>query len=182
MARIAIFVAASAAVTLLSRRPLRAPRSHGFFRFFAFEFLIGLVLWNAPSWFVEPFSARQIVSWCLLTVSLALAIEGFRLLSRLGKPARDAARDKNFGIENTTVLVTVSLYRFIRHPLYASLLAGAWGAFLKRPSAVGAGLALAASGFLVATAVVEERENLRAFGPAYAMYMKTTRRFVPFLF
>ena len=76
----------------------------------------------------------------------------------------------------------MSVYRFIRHPMYASVLALVWGVFLKGTSAIGLGLALGASGFLVATAVAEERgENLARFGAAYAAYMRTTRRFVPFL-
>jgi protein-S-isoprenylcysteine O-methyltransferase Ste14 len=43
-------------------------------------------------------------------------------------------------------------------------------------------LAPITSGFLIATAVAEERENLASFGAPYAAYMKRTRRFVPFLF
>lgn len=42
-------------------------------------------------------------------------------------------------------------------------------------------LALGASGFLIAAAVAEERENLQRFGPDYAAYLKRTRRFVPVL-
>ena len=52
----------------------------------------------------------------------------------------------------------------------------------KNMSATSVGLTVAASGFLVATAIVEESENLRFFGESYAADMKTTRRFVPYLF
>lgn len=192
MVRVGIFAAASAAITLLSWRSLRAPRSHGFYRFFALELLLTLVLLNVPHWFGEPLTVRQIVSWSLLATSLGLAIEGFRLLRRIGKLAREATAATNLAdrlglaallaSENTTALVTVGAYKFIRHPLYASLLAGAWGACLKHPSGISVGLALGASGFLVATAVAEERENLARFGAAYAAYMRSTRRFVPFVF
>ena len=181
MMRAAIFIAASAAIVLLSWRSLRVPRSHGFFRFFAFEILAALILLNAPYWFREPLSPRQIVSWFLLVASAGLAIEAFRLLRVIGKPAREAARSANLPFENTTALVTAGAYRFIRHPMYASLLALGLGACLKHPSAIGVALALGASGFLAATSVVEERENLARFGAGYAAYMKTTRRFVPFL-
>jgi len=34
----------------------------------------------------------------------------------------------------------------------------------------------------VATAKVEERKNIRFFGPVYEAYMKRTRMFIPFLF
>jgi len=54
----------------------------------------------------------------------------------------------------------------------------------KAPMATSFGLrlALGASGFFIATAIAEERENLVGFGAAYAGYMKRTRRFIPFLF
>jgi protein-S-isoprenylcysteine O-methyltransferase Ste14 len=177
----AIFAVASAGVVLLSRRSLGARRSHGFYRFFAFEFLLALILLNAPWWFDEPLSPRQLASWLLLAIALALAVESFRLLRRIGRPMREADREANLPFENTTALVTVGAYRFIRHPMYASLLALAWGAFLKHPSAAGAALAGAVTLFLTATAAAEERENLRTFGAAYAAYRKTTRRFIPFL-
>jgi len=183
LVRIAIFVAASAAIIRLSWRPLRDLRSHGFYRFFAFELLSALILLNVPVWFRDPLSARQLVSWFLGAVSIGLAIEGFRLLRAIGRPAPTAARSTNLAFENTTTLVTVGAYRWIRHPLYASLLALVWCAYLKDPLAIGGiVLAVGASGFLTATAVAEERENLASFGAPYAAYMKRTRRFVPFVF
>jgi len=176
-------LAASAAIIRLSWRPLRDLRSHGFYRFFAFELMSALILLNVPMWFRDPLSARQLVSWFLGAASIGLAIEGFRLLRAIGRPAPIAARSANLSFENTTTLVTVGAYRFIRHPLYASLLALVWCAYLKNPFAiVGIVLTPIASGFLIATAVAEERENLASFGAAYTAYMKHTRRFVPFLF
>jgi protein-S-isoprenylcysteine O-methyltransferase Ste14 len=181
--RVAIFLAASAAVAQLSWRSLRDLRSHGFYRFFAFELLSALILLNAPMWFRDPLSARQLVSWFLGAASIGLAIDGFRPLRLIGRPMPTAARSTDLPFENTTTLVTVGAYRFIRHPLYASLLALVWCACLKNPFAVDSiVLALGASGFLIATAIAEERENLVRFGAAYADYMKRTRRFVPFLF
>jgi protein-S-isoprenylcysteine O-methyltransferase Ste14 len=183
LVRVAIFFAASAAIIQLSWRSLRDLRSHGFYRFFAFELLSALILLNAPGWFRDPLSVRQLLSWFLGAASIGLAIEGFRLLRVIGRPAPTAARSTNLTFENTTALVAVGAYRLIRHPLYASLLALVWCAYLKNPFAIGGiVLALSASGFLIATSVAEERENLARFGAAYAAYMKRTRRFVPFLF
>ena len=183
MVRLALFFAGSAAIIKLSWRSLRDLRSHGFYRFFAFELLLALVLENVRVWFCNPLSPRQLFSWLLGATSIALAIEGFRLLRVVGRPSPATTRSTNLGFENTTTLVTVGAYRFIRHPLYASLLALAWCAYLKSPlTASSIALALSATGFLVATSVAEERENLVRFGAAYAAYMKRTRRFVPFLF
>jgi protein-S-isoprenylcysteine O-methyltransferase Ste14 len=183
MLRVAIFLVASGAIFPLSRRSLREWRTHGFYRFFAFESLLALIVLNAPVWFRDPFCARQIAAWLLGAVSIGLAIEGFRLLRVVGRPAPSAAPSANLGFENTTRLVTVGAYRWIRHPLYASLLALAWGAYLKDPLGIGSiALAVGSSGFLAATAMAEERENTARFGADYAGYMKRTWRFIPFLF
>ncbi len=172
--RLALFVVLSIPIVVLSWRSLRDPRLHGFFRFFAFECLLALVLINVSGWFHNPFSPQQIVSWALLIVSLFLAIHSFSLLHAIGRPQG--------AIENTTVLVRRGAYRLIRHPLYSSLLCLGWGAFFKQVSLVGGLLALVATVSLYATARVEEEECLRKFGDEYATYMRTTRRFIPFLF
>ena len=183
MVQLALFLAGSAAILWLSWRSLRNLRSHGFYRFFAFELISALIVLNAPVWFRDPLSARQLVSWLLGAASIGLAIEGFRLLRLIGRPSAAAACATNLGFENTTSLVTVGAYRFIRHPLYASLLALAWCAYLKNPLPISRiVMALSATGFLVATSVAEEKENLARFGAAYKAYMQRTRRFVPFLF
>jgi protein-S-isoprenylcysteine O-methyltransferase Ste14 len=85
------------------------------------------------------------------------------------------------GIDNTTVLLKQGAYKYIRHPLYGSLLLLGWGVFLKNVSLVSIILVLVASGFLVGMAKVEEKENLRKFGSDYASYIKTTKMFFPFL-
>lgn len=174
MVRLIVFVILSLGIVRFSWPSLRDPRSHGFFRFFAFEFLLGLILLNLGHWFRHPFSPLQILSWILLTSSALLAAHGFCLLRRVGRPSGS--------FEDTTVLVTQGAYRYIRHPLYASLLFLGWGAFCKDPSLLSSTVVLVASAFLFATARAEEAENLSRFGPGYADYMKTTRMFIPFLF
>ncbi len=174
MIRLGVFLVVSTGLLLYSLPSLRDRRSHGFFRFFAWEAILALVLLNAPAWFRRPFSTGQIISWLLLLGSILLAIHGFWLLRSVGHPQGT--------IEATTCLVRVGAYRYIRHPLYASLLLLAWGAFFKNVSLSGGLLALLASLCLYATARAEEGEMLRKFGEEYAGYMRSTRRFVPFLF
>jgi len=174
MLRLAIFVVVSIPIVGVSWRSLRNPRSHGFYRFFAFEFVLVLILLNVPWWFRDPLCARQLVSWLFLLISFLLPVYGFYLLRMIGRPKG--------GIERTTALVTVGIYKYIRHPLYASLLYGACGVFLKDPSLLGGILALATSTFAFATARVEETEMLLKFGADYTAYMKRTTRFVPFVF
>jgi protein-S-isoprenylcysteine O-methyltransferase Ste14 len=85
--------------------------------------------------------------------------------------------------ENTTQLVTTGAYRWIRHPLYASLLALALCAYMKNPfGRWSILLALGAASLLWATAAAEEKENLQRFGVVYSRYMRSTKRFIPFVF
>ena len=174
MIQVLVFAAGSVAIVWVSWSSLREPRGHGFFRFFAFEAILALTALNLPFWFHDPFSLQQIVSWVLLSAALVLVVHGFWLLRVVGKPTDS--------IEQTTKLVAVGAYRYIRHPLYSSLLWLTWGAFLKHPSPLGGILGLMASVFLFVTARVEEAENLHKFDSAYAEYMKRTRMFIPFLF
>lgn len=182
MIRAAAFALASAGIVWLSWRSLHSPRSHGFYRFFAFEFIAALIALNAPFWFRDPLAPRQLVAWLLLFGSIWPALVGLRLLQTRGRPSDEASDPAKLAFEKTTALVSTGMYRFIRHPMYASLLALAWGAALKDLSAMSVALALAASLSLLATALAEERENLAFFGSSYADYMKTSRRFIPFLF
>lgn len=177
-----IFALVTVVIVYVSGRSLLDVRSHGFYRAFAWEAMLVVILLNVDAWFRDPLSWHQLVSWPLLFVSGWLVVQSTVSLRRRGKP--DPQRDDAhlIGIEKTTALVTVGAYRFIRHPMYSSLLFLAWGSFFKAPSRA-AGLAAAAGSlFLLATAKVEERENLRYFGRAYADYMKQTKLFVPFLF
>lgn len=181
MIRIAVFAVASVPIIWVSRRSLRHPSSHGFSRFFAFEATLALILLNAPHWFAHPFGVRQLASWFLLSVSLLLVVWGFVLLRRLGGFSPTAEASPTFDWENTGRLVTTGIYRYIRHPMYSSLLFLAWGAVLKSVTIGTLLLGAAASLALAATAKTEEAENVARFGQEYRDYMTRTRRFVPFL-
>ena len=172
--KIAIFLACSAFLLWYSWKPLKDIRAHGFFRFFAWEAMIALILLNVDVWFRDPFSPLQIVSWILLLICVALVIHGFYLLRVIGKPQGD--------FEQTTVLVKRGAYKLIRHPLYSSLLFMAWGAFLKDISISSIILVVIATAFLVLTARTEEKENVSKFGQPYNDYIKETRMFIPFIF
>ena len=158
------------------------PHSHGFYRFFAWEAILALVLLNFPHWVINPFSVHQLISWLLLIISIFLVVHGVHLLRVIGKPDRNRSDAELLEFEKTTHLVTVGVYQYIRHPLYASLLFLAWGAFLKQPSFPGIFLAISATIFLLLTAKNDEAECLQHFGDAYQTYMLGTKRFIPFLF
>jgi protein-S-isoprenylcysteine O-methyltransferase Ste14 len=180
-ARVVAFLLGLAGLVYASRASLVRPRSHGFYRFFAWVAILGLAALNIDVWFRAPFSWHQLVSWVLLFFAAFWVIAGALLLKLRGRA--DGTRDDvPLAFEKTTALVTTGVYRYVRHPMYSSLLFLAWGIFLKAPTWLGGLLALAATLSLVAAARIEEAENLRYFGEAYRAYMKQTKRFVPFFF
>jgi protein-S-isoprenylcysteine O-methyltransferase Ste14 len=166
----------------ISRKSLRVVRSHGFYRFFAFEAMLAMVLVNRPLWFVAPCSTSQIVSWILLTLSLILAGLGLYEIRVAGRPSSQRKDDTLFSFEKTLHLVTSGIYRYVRHPMYSSLLFLAWGTFLKDLSWLSVFLVIVTSLFLFATAKADEVECVRYFGSAYDQYKSRTKMFVPYLF
>ena len=176
-----IFCAASAALLYISRRALRNPNSHGFFRFFAWECILGLALLNSGVETTNPFAPDQLLSTLLLITSLVLVIHAWVLLVRIGKPTRERADRALFGFERTSSLVTTGAFKYIRHPMYASLIFLAWGELLKQVSWFGVGLLLLTLLFLWLTAQRDEEECLAHFGAEYRCYMQNTKRFIPFL-
>jgi len=177
-----VFVIVSLIIAWFTRGSLRNRRSHGFFRFFAFTSVLGIILLNIDFWFQNPFAPRQVISWIFLCTSLFLAIHGFWLLRKIGKPDSSITDSTRLDIEKTTHLVETGAYRLIRHPLYASLLYFGWGAFLKHTSALAGLLGIILTVAVILTARVEEQENIENFGPEYIDYMKRTKRFLPFLY
>ncbi len=181
--QIVAFAALSVPIAFVSRASLRAPGSHGFFRFFAWEFILALVLLDIAVWFRDPFSWYQVISWVLLVVCFVPLVLGVRTLTTRGRPVERRADDASLlAFEKTSTLVTTGIYHYIRHPLYSSLLILAWGVFFKDPSLPGGLLGAAATLALIATAKADEAECTRFFGPAYTAYKQQTRMFVPFLF
>jgi protein-S-isoprenylcysteine O-methyltransferase Ste14 len=167
----------------ISRNSLRKPGSHGFHRFFAWELIWGLFLLNVDFWFYNPLAWNQIIAWTLLFASVIPLGFGVSALTSHGKPTASRENDPSLlAFEKTSQLVTSGIYKYIRHPLYSSLLLLTWGAFFKNLSAAGFVLAIAATVFLVLTAKADEAECIQFFGSEYQNYMKHTKRFIPFLF
>ncbi len=55
------FSLASLALFLISITSLRRPGSHGFYRFFAWETILGMFVLNLPGWFANPFAWHQVI-------------------------------------------------------------------------------------------------------------------------
>lgn len=178
-----IFAVGSLLILAISWKSLHHPRSHGFYRFFAWELILALFLLNARFWFSKPFAWNQIIAWSLLLLCLIPLAFGVHSLRTRGKPANQREGDPALlAFEKTTTLVTSGIYHYIRHPLYSSLFLLTWGIFFKAPSSLGMILAVMATFFLIATAKADEMECTQFFGAPYEEYMRHTKRFVPYIF
>ncbi len=177
------FVLGSVVIIYISRKSLGSPQSHGFYRFLAWECILGLFLLNVRFWLVEPFAWNQIIAWTLLFVSLIPLSFGIHFLRTQGKAVEKREGDPSLlAFEKTTKLVTSGIYKYIRHPLYCSLLLLTWGIFFKHITLTAVTLAVTATIFLIFTAKADEAECVRFFGNQYQDYMKRSKMFIPFIF
>jgi protein-S-isoprenylcysteine O-methyltransferase Ste14 len=140
-----------------------------------------MLISNIRYWFTDPFSWHQIISWILLIGAVYPVLDGLYRFKAAGRINRGRNDPTLFGFEHTTNLITSGVYRFIRHPMYASLLYLTWGIALKKPALLILIYAAVTTILLYLTVRVEERENLAYFGDDYRRYMKHTKRFVPWL-
>lgn len=152
---------------------LRHPGAHGYYRFFAWEFILLQFCTILKLWFNQPIAWHQLVSWFLLILSIPVLVLGVRTFRKHGQA------QGNF--EATTRLVEVGIYRYIRHPMYASLFYLSWGIFFKSLSWLSLLLMALANLSLWLTARADERECLARFGDEYDSYMRRTKKFIPFI-
>jgi protein-S-isoprenylcysteine O-methyltransferase Ste14 len=149
-------------------------RTYQFYRFFVWEFILILFIQNWRTWFHDPFAWNQWISWILLLISLFLLLAGIYYLHNFGKPIDS--------VEMTSILVDNGIYKYIRHPLYSSMLFLTWGIFFKSPSIIEFFLSLLIFLFINATAREDEKASLTKFGSDYIAYMSNTKRFIPYLY
>ena len=159
MFRLVVFIIVSVAIYHASRSSLRSAYSHGFFRFFAWETFLVLMLLNLNIRAYQPSSVHHDMAIVFLILSGLLGVHGFQALRREGKPDDDRDDPTLLRIEKTTVLVTAGAYKYVRHPLYCSFLLLTWGSFLFIPSWQACSLAIVVTLNIIAAARVEEKEN-----------------------
>jgi protein-S-isoprenylcysteine O-methyltransferase Ste14 len=181
MEKYLVFGILSLPIVILSWRTLFKVRSHGFYRFFSWECIVWLLASNYKFWFDNPFCIRQVFSWVFLFIGAYLVIAGAILLKKAGKPVESRNEEALFEFEKTSELVDTGIFKYIRHPLYSSLIFLTWGIFLKNPTVQLFIVSFFSTVFLYSTALFDEKECIQYFGNKYREYMKRTKRFIPFL-
>jgi protein-S-isoprenylcysteine O-methyltransferase Ste14 len=127
--------------------------------------LPGPPLWRGPQWLVVlPLTAALGMAW----VNVRFDHPGFFGIRQAWTGRSEPAPER---------LLVIGPYRFVRHPLMTCLLAFLWLQPVMAP-----GLLLLSgglSGYIVLGVVLEERDLLRRFGPAYSAYRRRVPMFVP---
>jgi protein-S-isoprenylcysteine O-methyltransferase Ste14 len=121
---------------------------------------------------------RAIVSAAPLVIACQVLAVGLMIWARakFGRRSFHAT-----AIPTEGVLVTNGPYRFIRHPIYASVCLFAWASSLGHPSVLSIAMAMLISvgaGIRIST---EESMLLERYAD-YAAYAARTKRVVPFVF
>lgn len=177
-----VFFIVSISLAGISWRTLFNPGSHGFYRFLAWEAMLLMLVLNGSFWFVESTALAQRVSWLLLTLSVLVLCAGVYQMRCFGQAGTERKDSALFAFERTSKLVTGGVFRFIRHPMYCSLLLLTWGIAFKHIDIFIVLLALFSSLLLWCSARCEERECLAYFGDEYRAYMVRSRMFIPLIF
>ena len=124
--------------------------------------LTGPILARHPLWLAAEIAALALATWALLTV-------------RLHKVS--IIPDVRQGSE----LVRHGPYRWLRHPMYASILLGALALVLDTPTLLRGLIYAVLVVDLLVKLTYEERLLLAAF-PHYAAYQAASKRLIPFVY
>jgi len=176
-----LFGILSLLVIIISWRTLFNVKSHGFYRFLSWECILWLFAHNYTFWFDFPLTLNHILSWLFLILSGYLVIAGVILMRKKGRQGQSRNEKTLYTFEKTSELIDSGIFKFIRHPLYASLIFLTWGIYLKNPSIDLLIISLLSTLFLYLTAIFDEKECLQYFGDRYKDYMKRSKMFIPFL-
>ena len=181
MEKLIAFGVLSIPIIVLSWHTLFDVKSHGFYRFFGWEGILWLAISNYKFWFDNPFSLLQIFSWVFLFFGAYLVIAGVIQMKKTGKAEKSRKADSLYHFEKTTELVDTGIFKYIRHPLYSSLIFLTLGVLLKNINVSLIIVAFASIVFFYFTSITDEKECIAYFGNKYSEYMKRTKRFIPFI-
>lgn len=157
------------------RIPSLGPRGEGWVAL-QLLLIVGVVAacwWTGGSWLLPWQSVVGLVGNVLLIGGLLVVLMGTLSLS---SSFTIVPRPKEGG-----ELVTSGLYRFVRNPIYAGLIAAALGASIGSASLP----ALLVSGVLALVLDLKTRREevfLRERFPGYAAYAARTRKFIPLVY
>lgn len=149
------------------------------YSFFALASLIVVVVYhiNMTSVYLwQPSIVENIIGLVFMITGLAF------MLSFTKKFFFDlSGADVFLKIKNESIpLLQESLYRFVRHPLYAATLLFIWGIFIYRPLLSNLISCLCITLYTRIGIYFEEKKLVQQFGESYVSYRRSTPMILPF--
>jgi protein-S-isoprenylcysteine O-methyltransferase Ste14 len=135
--------------------------------------LVILVPWEYST-FDGPLPRNGLLAWigaALFGASILLQATAFRSLRGM--------YTTRLGIQEGHRLVTIGLYRWLRHPGYLSNILSLGGIGLALSSLIGLGVTLLVIPLILVRIQKEEAMLLVEFGDVYRAYQQRTRRLIP---
>lgn len=182
MFSVILFLVLSTSLAAVCRKQLLKPKCHGFYRFFVFLGILFQICFLIDFLEIDPFSSRSLLSAALMLSSAGLVFLSYKTLQTLGGDREyRSEKPENFQFENTSEVVIDGVYKYMRHPMYSSLLFLIWGLYVQALSPVSLLISLASTTFLIATILTEEKENEEQFGTRYIEYKNNSKMLIPFI-
>jgi len=179
--KIIIFCILSLPLLFFSWQSLFNFKKHGLYRFIVWESILWIAVQNYRYMIVERFDLQQYFSSVLMLTSLLFVVSAVFVMRKKGVANKQRRDDTLLGFEKTTVLITSGIFKYVRHPMYSSLMLLLWGVLFRKVEAALVIIALIATLLCLLAAFIEERENIEYFGENYKQYMQRTKMFIPYV-
>ena len=116
-----------------------------------------------------------------MITSLVFVLSAVSIMRKKGRVSKQRRDHTLLGFEKTTVLIETGIFKYVRHPMYSSLLFLAWGLLLRNIEVALLIVALIATCSGIFAALMEEKENMAYFGERYRHYTLKTKMFIPYV-
>ncbi len=136
--------------------------------------LLGVLGGLARNGGVFALSTRSIVRLALIVIELTLTFVAASTLRRFYSPM--------LRVRNDHQLITYGLYRFVRHPFYTGAGLATVGILIYASSLYGLLILLALVPLLVNRIRIEENLLTAEFGDAHRVYVRGTKKLIPFIY
>jgi len=176
-----VFLILSLPLLALSWRALFSFKNHGLYRLVVFECILWLAIQNYRYLIVEEFDLQQLISSALMITSLMFVLSAVSIMRKKGRVSKHRRDHTLLGFEKTTVLIETGIFKYVRHPMYSSLLFLVWGLLLRNIEVALLIVALIATCSGIFAALMEEKENVAYFGERYRHYTLKTKMFIPYV-
>ena len=137
---------------------------------FVFISLLGFVIYYFNNLFI------QILGFILVILGVTESIVARKILDT------NWTESYQYQIKKNHELITKGIYSYVRHPIYGGLLMFVPGALMVAESYIFIPIIVLTLFIIEASSRREEKLLTKHFGKKHTEYMKTTKKFIPFIY